>query len=162
MLIQFQFLSLYKLSNTLFLNRPNTYVETTNNTLNARSSILTTNIHIFYLNLIFIYTNRHISSRDNNASTHFFFLPVKQKQIIFLRAPYKNKLARLNILKSFYKFIYSIQYDVKIPAYSQTQLNNLFYTLNNLNLSSHKIKHRKTRIRTLQNSPSNFSLLNFN
>lgn len=147
MLAQFQFLSFYKLTNTTAVSKDLVPF----NTLNK---IFTTNIQIIYI-LIFLNIYNETTTKKKKTLS-FFCMPVKKKKTIFLRAPYKNKLARLNIINVSYKFIVSLNFEQLVNHVVVTTL------FRNLNLSSHKIMHYKTKIHYYENNAKNFLLNNYN
>lgn len=181
MLVQFQFVSFYKIKNTLFLSRDFTIIKDAakgkqNKALhnNSQKSILTTNIHIFYIIMFLLkfYKPENMSKTvESNKQLEcidafklsFFFLPVMKQSVIFLRAPYKNKLARLNILQLSYKFFFSIKSNSKtISLKIDNRVENLITLFTTINLSSFKIKHTKTKVSFCTQYESNFWLNNFN
>lgn len=87
-----------------------------------------------------------------------FYLPKKKKSVIFLRAPYKNKLARLNILNLEYTSIISIKLNTQVNFFDIKILD----TLGKIMFNTHKLKHTKTTIKTITSNTTNFSLKTFN
>lgn len=159
-------ISFYKFQNTRFLNSNFTATEPkiTGNNTNKRpnvllnTNILTTNIHIFYIILFltkFNNTNNKLHKQNkincnviSNYIISFFFTPITKKNTIFLRAPYKNKLARLNILKRTHKFTITIKQNVHpLDLKLESEFNDFLTFVKAINLSSFKIKHIKTRIK---------------
>lgn len=163
MFIQLQFLSPYKISHTLY--NQNRRSLNNNNWTKLDKSVLTTNIHVFYISLFLAKAFKSISTPNSTGNTSTltikklscFFLPTTKKTVIFLRAPYKNKLARLNILQTAYRFIISGTIDITNCT------NSSFITFfKKLNLSSFKIKHVKTTINYRTTHIYNFKLHNYN
>lgn len=153
MLAQFQFLSNYKIQNTKYFN---------DNTPKYNTIILNTNIHIFYI-LLFINKIHKLNHIRRGVKITFFFLPITKKNVIFLRAPYKNKLARLNILSVRYKFLLTFLLDPQSHEVRPQNGNKDFINnLGALNISSSKIKHVKTKIQYTSNSIHNYTFSNFN
>jgi len=181
LLVQLQFLSSYKIKNTLLLDKSldaNVKDGKDESSCASTKTILTTNVHIFYILLFLSKFNASNSPNHKNADLHneykelkkptnlkvsFFFLPVTKKNVIFLRAPYKNKLARLNILRLSYSFFFSIYTPYQTTTFNcSSDLNHICKFFQSINLSSFKIKHTKTRIKLPVKYDVNFLLINFN
>jgi hypothetical protein len=172
--VQFQFVSFFKIKNTLLINNiKNPNIKYTQNDTNPKT-ILTTNVHIFYIILFLIKfekfnelstnkTPKNNFKKLSNLKLSFFFLPITKKNVIFLRAPYKNKLARLNILQLSYKFFFSIKStNNKLrPGFCNNSDETIKF-FKDINLSSFKIKHTETTIKFYTTNKSNFHLNNFN
>ena len=172
MYFQFQFLSLYKVCNTKFLthfsNKSTDLPITKTKIKSTKNGVLTSNIQIFYVIFFMLKINK-INSTVKSAAllTHtkvsFFFLPSTKKNTIFLRAPYKNKLARLNILQIQYKFFMSFRcVNACMNPYNNLDINSLTNSINKVNFSSPKIKHTKTNIIYNSYNIKNFAIENFN
>lgn len=164
MYLQFQFLSLYKVRNTKLLTNFDRC--TTNNVKKPAQNILTSNIQIFYFILFMLKSDKVKSPFDSpkpSARLSFFFLPRIKKNTIFLRAPYKNKLARLNIVRVHYKFLLALQFKTNRPSsYSNSSATNFISSMLKIDFSSAKIKHLKTIVVYKNFSIKNFSIKNFN
>lgn len=129
--------------------------------------MLTTNIHVFYIIMFLLKFHKPVKQPSNTVEggnkLSFFSLPVAKQHVIFLRAPYKNKLARLNILQLSYKFFFSIKYNSKTISLKMGDRVKDFVTFfNAINLSSFKIKHTKTKVKFCTQHTTNFCLKNFN
>lgn len=153
-----QFLSPYKISHTIY--NLNQKPQTRNNATRLYNSILTTNIHIFYISLFLsksLQSNKSTSNISMVKKLSCFFLPTTKKTVIFLRAPYKNKLARLNILQTNHRFVISgvLSDSVKVNS-------NLLEFFKKINFSSFKIKHSKTYLQYSTTNIQNFNLHNYN
>lgn len=133
------------------------------------ANVFTTNLLVAFITLFSLrYTNAskrtaHTSSIvnfNNNLSfiVSFFFLPRRKKNVIFLRAPYKNKLARLNILNLEYTFILSIRTN---PTSTAIKLTNLIDYFSKFNVSSTKLKHSKTTVSVHYSQAPNFNISSF-
>lgn len=141
-------------------------------------------IHIYILLIIFTkyYNDYSVQTQHNNKNPaslqggfsklklSFFFPPVEKASTIFLRAPYKNKLARLNIVNLKYKFIIVIKrpnlnnYQQSTPQacrFVVNDQNNIVAFLNNLDLSTSKIRHYKTEFIEFFTHRNNFFLKEF-
>jgi hypothetical protein len=110
-----------------------------------------------YIIILLIFSNKRYKPNLSNLVYAVFQTPIKKKSVIFLRAPYKNKLARLNILKLEFTTILSIKCD-KFMNFNH--LNDVF-NLKNYNFSTHKLKHKKTKINFMYKLKKNFQLNNF-
>jgi len=93
-------------------------------------------------------------------------LPIKKKKIMFLRAPYKNKLARLSVMNLQSRIIFVFKRsklkrdDMYAPTVSSLPPNylNLF---KKFNLSFSKLKHETTRIQLVVTNSNNFTLKHY-
>jgi hypothetical protein len=142
--LQFQFKSFYKI-------HQNTSLPKSFKKKNFFSRAL------MYIIILLIFSNKRYKPNLSNLVYAVFQTPIKKKSVIFLRAPYKNKLARLNILKLEFTTILSIKCD-KFMNFNH--LNDVF-NLKNYNFSTHKLKHKKTKINFMYKLKKNFQLNNF-
>jgi len=152
-------MSFYKIKNTFIISQDKKQIvsEHTNNT-----RVLSTNIQIFYM-MFLLHKMYNQSLVDfNKHSITFFFLPKRKTNVIFLRAPYKNKLARLNILNVYYKFFINISNKTKTYTNVSNKVRDLQLFINTINFSSPKIKHTKTKISLSCSISENLLLKNFN
>lgn len=146
MLINFQFISFYKVTHTK--------ISSNTSQLSVKGTkILTTNIQLVY---ILLFLRSMLTTKLCAYTLSCFHLPTTKKKTIFLRAPYKNKLARLNIVTISYKFTVTLKFSKTINNFTT------FSYFNHLNLSSHKIKHVKTNLQYNQSNTTNFFISNYN
>jgi hypothetical protein len=110
-----------------------------------------------YIVILLLYFKNHQLFNINRLNYSIFQKPVKKKSVIFLRAPYKNKLARLNILKLEFTTILSIKCNEKLYC---NNLNDI-YKNKNYNFSTHKLKHTKTKINFMYKYKKNFKICNY-
>ncbi len=149
--VHLQFKSFYRLnelSMTKYTNK-----KQKNTSKNLLSFLL-----LFLFGRIVKKTKKLQKSIDEKISISFFYLPVKKKSVIFLRAPYKNKLARLNILRLEFTLIISL----KIKNKKYVSYGSTLSQLNSCVFSTHKSKHIKTKIKYNSVQKNNFKLKNFN
>ncbi len=167
MYIQWKYKSFYKLRNVVIQNEYYTPDSIQNSIKTPSLSLIF--LTLFFKKLIIIehYKPAQASKIVNNCNTSFFFLPRTKKVVIFLRAPYKNKLARLNILRNEYTSICSIKTHQKINSqkYNMENLPMLFkfvYALLKFNFSTTKLKQVKTTVSFNITLVSNYTFCNFN
>lgn len=133
-----------------------------NTSLNRNDLNISANMskNLFTTVLVFLFFKQYgLSENSNNLLTNSsFYLPKKKKSVIFLRAPYKNKLARLNILNLEFTSIVILKINAQV---SYTQLIKIF-KLGSVLFSTTKIKHTKTKINFITTNKNNFKLSNFN
>jgi len=134
--IKLQFKSFFK------INHINKYKEVNN----CNNKIYSINF-VPLLLILFIYNKMYLNFENlkHQIDCNIFFLPIKKKSIIFLRAPYKNKLARLNILNLEYTLIISFKLKFKNAKFNYSNYLTVIKR-NPENFSTHKIKHTKTKI----------------
>jgi hypothetical protein len=111
-----------------------------------------------------------LSVLTNSYKITLFNLPRKKKTHIFLRAPYKNKLARLNITRRTRAAILSIK-SIKIrpsglknSIYTPKSCESIFKLVTPIlksNLSTYRIKHEKTTVLLYLSMPTNFYIYKF-
>jgi hypothetical protein len=111
-------------------------------------------------------TDSETVRKKNNHTISIFSLPSKKKSVIFLRAPYKNKLARLNIVNLEYTLLISINelYSKTTQSKKTTHLTNVpkyIYGLGSYNMSGAKIKHAQTKISVVGENLLNFTLASY-
>ena len=174
MYIQFQFKSFYKVTNRSILNSEATRSQFLYQNKD-RKDICPVHINFYtFFFLIFLYvvkTKPFLSSMQldvNNNNPYFvsvFVLPTQKKSVMFLRAPYKNKLARLNILNIEYTTIITLCSNVQqrpksLYGFTTADLST-FRELGKSNLSTHKAKHIKTKIVTTLKYEVNYLLSNY-
>jgi len=134
-------------------------------------------LFIFYI--LFIKTLDKLTAAPSVPKLHnlislrkfsLFNLPKKKKTVIFLRAPYKNKLARLNIVRFERTAVFSVNStsnnvaNLNWPRLGGSAQNNFFESIIPLlhyNLSSYRIKHVKTSVFVFFSMPTNFTFNNF-
>lgn len=137
-------------------------------------NITASNLYVFFLLLLLLEHNSKLNRNLINTGVKqtnkqkqfilsFFFMPLKKKSIIFLRAPYKNKLARLNILNLEYTLIISLKCSTLSCNYTHSSnlLIRQLLQLGSNNLSTLKLKHTKTKININTTVTSNFNFVNF-
>jgi len=173
--IQIQFKSFYKWTNLKLLELDKTVANTTIeknsygvDLLKYKDKHITavnTQLYLF-LYILYRYTTQVKTNHIfNNYTVASFVLPTKKKSVIFLRAPYKNKLARLNILNLEYTLIISIR-NKKITSQPYNSIitlteTNEFLKNNLFNFSTHRTKHMRTVFAINTQCTSNFLLANF-
>jgi len=100
-----------------------------------------------------------------------FLLPKRSHKVIFLRAPYKNKLARLNIINLCYTSIISLKVPIFTPTHKFAQTSEhilenirpvLYRFLPTFDLSTAKLQHAKTKYEVFEYQPSNYVFSKFN
>jgi hypothetical protein len=115
--------------------------------------------NIFWL----IVTNKLFINKGVNAynvNETIFSLPKKKHKFMFLRAPYKNKLARLSLLN--YEYSYKISYGLlKGPIEEQTE-KSILILFKKFNFDYMKLKHVKTHIYILKKPVNAFLVKNYN
>lgn len=126
---------------------------------------VTTKIHGVVLLLLYVqmvFTTIIIPRRTAPLSISYVSLPITRRSTTFLRAPYKNKLARLSVSSREYKASVYIYIPAKIdsialnPTTSRAQRN--FEPLLLADYSTPKIQHRKTITRCTYTSLNYFLL----
>jgi hypothetical protein len=132
--------------------------------VNKNKNTSTTNLYtLFFLLFLLDYNSITHTKTPKPTELSFFFLPVRKQSVIFLRAPYKNKLARLNIVNLEYTLVISIKYTYKL--FSSVKSNkNLTLTINQLggyNFGTAKLKHARTKIKSQIFMKNNFMFLNY-
>lgn len=153
MYVQFQFKSFHKIEHEFKKsNKTNTQTITSKNLFKFFIVLL-----IFKFNNVELKNETH-TNNHTLVQNSVFHTPKKKKSVIFLRAPYKNKLARLNILNLEFTSIVSFKLNKKIKVIDYTKIN----ILGNYLFSTHKLKHTKTKIKFYCANNPNFSLINFN
>lgn len=126
----------------------------------STNNVMSTDISFYFF--IFLLNTYSYSSTNKNTPLYYstYALPFRKKSVIFLRAPYKNKLARLNIIRFYYKAIFSLKYRLvsisDIGNCNVTILLNSIYRFAYLELSTSKIKHVQTKINFEVSAKSNF------
>ena len=149
--IQLQFKSFYKLHNKSLINNPDTKKK--NSGINLLPFLL-----LLLLSKFKKESKKFQTAANTTIFSSSFYPPIKKKSIIFLRAPYKNKLARLNILR----FEFTVIMSLKINTKNITNNKNLLNLLNKFVFSTHKLKHIKTKIKYNEIQKFNFKIRNFN
>lgn len=91
------------------------------------------------------------------VSHKIFLLPKKKSKHTFLRAPYKNKLAQLSIIRFEHSFIISYYVMCTNSLYE----NEMLKFLHTFNLDYSKTKHFKTKISLDKQLFANFLLKNY-
>jgi hypothetical protein len=128
-----------------------------NNNTNTSKNLLKVLVLIMLVNTK---KNLHVQKTPTTQNIHgsLFHLPQKKKSVIFLRAPYKNKLARLNILNLEFTSV------VSLSVKTHVTINNLntISDLGDFSFDTHKIKNVKTKVKFTTSAATNFSLFNFN
>jgi hypothetical protein len=102
----------------------------------------------------------------NHYTMSIFSLPSRKKSVIFLRAPYKNKLARLNIVNLEYNLLISINelYNKTTQSKKIAHLTNVpkyIHRLGSYNMSGVKLKHAQTKINIVGENLLNFTLASY-
>lgn len=149
--IQLQFKSFYKTQNNHHVYK----------NLNKNKNVTENFTRIL---LFFIFFSKQKNNKQINNDivetihSSIYQLPQKKKNVIFLRAPYKNKLARLNIVRLERTSI--ITFKINKPVLVSGLAN--LYKLGNLFFDTHKLKHTKTQINFLSLNTINYKLANFN
>jgi hypothetical protein len=142
--IQFYFKSFFKIQ----FSAPTMQYNINRNTAN----ITTINAQIILFALIY-FQRRKVLNQGSNTTEFWlsnFSLPTRKHSIIFLRAPYKNKLARLNIVNIEYKCFFVLKTPDKLinnkPSMNFLRISKHIEELQKFNISSMKLKHVKTRL----------------
>jgi hypothetical protein len=130
---------------------------------------------VFFFKMLLLYKSSDIVPRtglnnhffENKPTYSVFVIPTKKKSVIFLRAPYKNKLARLNIVQLRYSMIMSLKQ--KMPEYimgtndpARNNLTNMLNYFGAINFSSYRLKHVKTKIKINICFADNYTFQYFN
>lgn len=114
-------------------------------------------------------TSDRFNNNDNNVTVHVsnFFLPSKKKKILFLRAPYKNKLARLAVMNNQYKTIVIFK-TKKFRSFLENKEITPYYMILKIidhikcfNISFIKLKHVNTSMKITTFNQKNFFIKNF-
>jgi len=151
--IQFKCKSHYKL-----------YKKYVNDGKTKQKNIVGTEIFSNLINVIFMLI---LKKKKSSICFSFFFLPTKKKTITFLRAPYKNKLAQLSILRLEYTFImvfnskYTNTWDKNQNIINFNKISKLNRYFCSLNVSGTKFKHTSTKTKLNSSAVNNFFLKNF-
>jgi len=169
--IYIKFCSFYKINSSLEVlnlhNKNNVNINIPKHTSEYSTNIKCSSLLIFIVlfnNLISSssFQKINIKSARGPIGASIFILPIKKKNVIFLRAPYKNKLARLNILRRRYSATIAIKYNLINPHSDNNYLIKLITWLKNLNFSTHYIKHHQTKMYFISKNTENFLFSNFN